>query len=815
MKFTSRACAWAFIGALLSVLAACDTAEERADAHFQRGLELVQQGASIKAQLEFRNALKLNAKHTMARYEFGNLLRKKRDIRGALQQYLGVIEQDAAFLPARLEVAEIFLLANRAEDASRHVAAALELDPSNLRARGMEATVDFKNGDVDRAVERADSVLVEDPSNITARLVRVAWMMDRGELREAMAEVDKGAKLNPDDLSLNVVKLGIAEQLGDPGPVGDQLKSLVRLFPETNQFHSSLAAWHLGRNETEEAEAQLRALVTNNPDEPRWALDLVRFLGSIRGMEAARAELKTLIASDHPHAEFQFALAAIDISEGNSEEALTRLRSVVEKSGDTADGFKARVEVASYLIRSGDREAGFAEIDYILEKDPRNVAALGIRAARFVEEDRPDLAINDLRSALDSDPDNVKLLGLLATAYERAGSHELAVERMAQAATVSGFDPAPTMRYVKTLMAEGKNDVVESILRDAMSRRADNRDFLLAFAQIRLGKEDWREVQRIADRLRTLNPKDPAADRLVAASLVGQKMFSQSIDVLSEAVTASGGEDAGAMMSLVRTYIAAGQVDEAEAYLSGQIEANPGNAAALVMFGSLQAARGKLDEAEATFLRAIETAPEFGVAYASLASIYQAKGQSEDAKKQLEAGLEASGNDNLRLALAMRMEAEGDIQGAIDAYDIIYSRRSDSAIVANNLASLIADHHADDPAQVERAFNIAQRFRDSSNPYMQDTFGWLLYLRGQSEQAVASLRPAAEQLNTNPLVQYHLGRVYEDLGQLDRANDSLLRAIELAQTTPFIQLEEAKAALVRVDAARKGQGATSGGATPQ
>jgi tetratricopeptide (TPR) repeat protein len=233
------------------------------------------------------------------------------------------------------------------------------------------------------------------------------------------------------------------------------------------------------------------------------------------------------------------------------------------------------------------------------------------------------------------------------------------------------------------------------------------------------------------------------------------------------------------------------------------------------MFGSLQAARGKLDEAEATFLRAIETAPEFGVAYASLASIYQAKGQSEDAKKQLEAGLEASGNDNLRLALAMRMEAEGDIQGAIDAYDIIYSRRSDSAIVANNLASLIADHHADDPAQVERAFNIAQRFRDSSNPYMQDTFGWLLYLRGQSEQAVASLRPAAEQLNTNPLVQYHLGRVYEDLGQLDRANDSLLRAIELAQTTPFIQLEEAKAALVRVDAARKGQGATSGGATPQ
>ncbi len=123
--------------------------------------------------------------------------------------------------------------------------------------------------------------------------------------------------------------------------------------------------------------------------------------------------------------------------------------------------------------------------------------------------------------------------------------------------------------------------------------------------------------------------------------------------------------------------------------------------------------------------------------------------------------------------------------------------------MANNLASLIADHRADDPAQLERAFNIAQRFRESSNPYMQDTYGWLLYLRGQPEQAVAALRPAAERLAKNGLVQFHLGRVYEDLRQLDRAHDTLARAIELGAETPFAHLEEAKAALARVEAARK------------
>lgn len=814
MRLKSRAWAWAFVGALLAVLAACDTAEERAEAHFQRGLELVEQGDGVKAQLEFRNALKLDQAHVQARYEFGKIMRGDQNIRGAVKQYLTVVELDGDFLPARLELGEIFLLANRPEDAARHIEAALKIAPENIRARAMQATVDFKSGDVERAIERADAVLAEDPDNVTARLVHVAYLMDRGELRDALAEVDKGLVRTPEDLSLNVVKLGIAEQLGDPEPVGQQLKILVRMFPETNQFRSSLTAWHMGRNETDEAEAQLRELAANNPEDVRWALDLVRFLGSIKGPEAARVELERLIASDHPHAEFQFALAAIDISEGDSDEAMERLRGVIAKSGDTADGFKARVEVARYLIRSGDREAGFAEIDYILEKDPRNVSALGIRAARFVEEDRPDLAIEDLRAALDSDPDNLKLLGLLATAYERAGSHELAVERMAQAATVSNFEPQPTMRYIKTLMAEGKEDIVESILRDALVKRADNREFLLTFAQLRLAKEDWREVQRIADRLRVLNPEDPAADRLVAASLVGQKMFSQSIEVLSEAVAASDGADVGAMMSLVRTFIAAGQVEEAEAYLAAQIADNPGNPAALVLFGSLQAARGKLDEAEAAFLSAIEQAPEYGVAYASLASIYQAKGKGDEAKKQLEAGLEASGNDNLRLALAMRMEAEGDVDGAIAAYDVIYSRRSDSAIVANNLASLIADHRADDPAQLERAFNIAQRFRESSNPYMQDTYGWLLYLRGQSDQAVAVLRPAAERLSNNGLVQFHLGRVYEDLGQIDRAHDTLARSVELGEQTPFAHFDEAKAALARVEAVRAAQSAPTTGDAP-
>ena len=254
MTITSRIRIGIITGAAALCLMAFDTAEERADAHYFRGMELVEDGEQIKAQLEFRNALKLNKDHLKARYAFAQSLRRTEDIRGAVGQLLAVVEIDGDFVPARLDLGEIFLLANRPDDAERHIIAATKLAPDNSRARAMMATVDYKHGRVDEAIKRADEVLAEDPTNVTARLVRVAWHMDQGDLAGGMAEVDEGVRLSPDDLSLNVVKLGLAEQIGDPDSIGDQLKTLVRLFPETNQFRISLGQWHLARSELDEAE---------------------------------------------------------------------------------------------------------------------------------------------------------------------------------------------------------------------------------------------------------------------------------------------------------------------------------------------------------------------------------------------------------------------------------------------------------------------------------------------------------------------------------------------------------------------------------
>ena len=155
-------------------------------------------------------------------------------------------------------------------------------------------------------------------------------------------------------------------------------------------------------------------------------------------------------------------------------------------------------------------------------------------------------------------------------------------------------------------------------------------------------------------------------------------------------------------------------------------------------------------------------------------------GRVDEARAVLNAGLEVS-PDSVRLLQyqAGELEAMGDIEGAIAIYEDLYSRNSSNVTVANNLASLVSTFR-DTPESLERAAAVARRLRGTDIPAFQDTYGWIAYRQGNHEEALEYLRPAAEGLPNNPLVQYHLGMTYMALNQTENARTSLERALELA-----------------------------------
>ena len=174
-----------------------------------------------------------------------------------------------------------------------------------------------------------------------------------------------------------------------------------------------------------------------------------------------------------------------------------------------------------------------------------------------------------------------------------------------------------------------------------------------------------------------------------------------------------------------------------------------------------------------------------------------AQGRRDEIDVVIDEGLAALPEaPNLLWAAASFLERDGNIEGAIKIYNQLYETESSSVIVANNLASLLTLSRPDDAEAVERAYNVARRLRGSEVPALQDTYGWIMYLRGEYEEALANLEPAAKALSNDAMVQYHLAKTYKALQRDGEALKQFQRAVELAgeiDTRP--QIEEERGAI--------------------
>lgn len=780
---------WARIlvfGAIL-VLAACDSVEERVAKHYARGLELVAEGEYAKASLEFRNALKLDSEFVPAHFEMAKLQERERNVGGVVAHLTQIVELESGHIEARLKLAQIMMLADELDEAETHIAAALEVAPDNPKVLATKAEVALVQGDIHGALNAARATLELDHWNARAAMVLVGERIRAKDLMGALDLANTYLAFNDKDIALNLTKLQVLESLGDSTGVEAHLLRLTKIFPDRSQFRMMLAKYYERSERFSEAETQLRAIAEADPSNSDAALAVAQILYRTQGVEAARAELTRLIATAEDKLPFEVALAQLDHENSREDVARALLEESIARGGDLESVNTARVQLARFLIAEGDRVGARDLVEKAIAEDTKNVGALGVRAVLLMGEGDYDAAILDLRTALGEDPYNAALLQLEATAHERNGSPDLAGDRLASAVNASGYAPEVVLRYVRFLRRQGDINTVATVLEEAVRRRPGERELLAALGGARLRLRNWQGAERVVTWLRALGEPEArqTAEWIRAAALSGQEKFAETLDVLQE--IAEGSDDAGsAMAAMVGTHVKAGQTAEAVVFVETQLARNPTDAQANLLRGVLHQLAGEADKAEERYRTAIAARPDNPSNYARLARFYLADRRREDAARALREGLSAiPEHPGLMLGLAGLLELEGDLEGAIDLYGRVYEARPDSVIAANNFASLVGDHRADDPASLERAFRAAKRLRASGVPQFQDTYGWLQYLRGDYGGALRSLLPAVEALPDNPWVRYHIGMTYAKLGKAAEARLHLEAALELAGDGPL------------------------------
>ena len=561
---------------------------------------------------------------------------------------------------------------------------------------------------------------------------------------------------------------------------------MLELFPGDEELPATVLRFYLAQGDPEQAIDFLRTRAeTVDTQEARTDIRtaLVQLILQANGAEAALAELDAILATDDDDAAvFATHRAAIRFDLGEQDRAIADLETLLQ--GDdlpiTQEG-RIRVALARMLLATANEVGARAQVEQVLEDDPTQTDALRMQAAWLIDEDQADTAISALRTVLDLSPDDAQAMTLMSQAHGRNGNHELAREFLALAVEASDSAPAETLRYVEVLLESERFLPAEELLIASLRRTPDHLGLLNGLGRLYIEMGDWPRAEQVEASLREMgNPEpDRLANDLQVARMAAQGQIDMALTTLEE-LAATDNADARAQIAVIQARIATGDGIGALSYARDLVAENPDDLGFRFTLAAVLVAVGDYAEAETLYRGLLEDHPEEVQIWLGLLRVLNLQGRTDEARAALERAL-ASSPDALDLlwAQASSLEQLGDYQGAIAIYEDMYARAPNAVIVANNLASLLSAHRSDEES-LARAWTIARRLRGSDVPAFQDTYGWIAHQRGEYEEAVEHLEPAARGLPNDPMVQAHLGLTYLALARPEEALEQLRRAVNLA-----------------------------------
>jgi tetratricopeptide (TPR) repeat protein len=778
-------------------LAGCGSREQRAQDHYQQGLNYLTKNDYVKARLELRNALQLKGDMIEAWRALAKIDEHDRNWQGLGGSLRKIVELDPKDSATQAKLSKLLLLGGAFDDALKLANTATDLDPKNPDFIALKAAILFKQKDVDGALRAAQAALAIDPSNTDANTVVAVAQYSRGDAKGALQTLDNVAAAHKNDVGILALRINILDRSGNTQEAESLLRKLIELNPKEPGFRTQLIRFYIAHKRQDDALHELRAAVEANPDDTNAEFQLVSLLNAVKGQAAARAELVARINAGGRVFPYQIALAKLDFIQGKGSDAIELLQKLIGGANSSDDALAARITLAEMYV--GKKEFAAAEplIADILGADSRNSDGLRLRASIRTDRGRFDDAIADLRSALNDQPRSPLLLANLAVAYERSGLIELADKAFFDATKASGFAPAYGLNYIAFLRRRGLNEHAENVLNDLVSRNPNNTAVLSALAQDKLGHQDWAAAHTLAETIRRLGDNSDLADRISGAAFSGQKKYDQSLAAFQNAYEANP-TATQPMAAVVATYLRSKQIDKAESFIQAALVANPHNAEAIVLKGSIQLAKNNPGQAEKDFKRAIDEQPKDVAGYSALANLYAGQKKTDAAINTIQAGLQQDPkNFVLRLNLAGLLESKADYEAAITEYEAMLKDQPGSMIVANNLASLLADHRTD-KASLDRANTLATFLKNSGVPQFRDTLGWVAYQRGDYAAASSLLEAAVAELPNVALVQFHLGMTYLATGQQAKASKHFEKAQSLAPNDNELKK--------KIDAALSGKG---------
>jgi tetratricopeptide (TPR) repeat protein len=785
----------------LCVLSAsgCGGAESRKAKHLEKGDAYMAAEKFDKARVEYQNALQIAPKDVGARLKMGQVDEKLDNPREAAQFYQAAIDAGPKneFGPdnveARTRLARLYLFSATPERALELIAPALEKHPDDAGLLTVRAAVHAQQKDSAAALADAERAVQLAPANEDTIAVLAGVYRTQNEIPKAQALLEQAVQKAPASIELRLILAQIYGEESRPADLEAQLLKIIELKPGQESHRLRLAQFYAQSNQNDAAERVLRQAIKDLPADRNLKLSLVDFLTSRRSRPIAEKELLAMTAAAPEDYQLKFSLAKFYMQGSETAKAKAIYQEVIDKEKLEPAGLTARDGLAALRLQDNDLSGALALTNEVLAKSPRDDDALTIRGTIALAKQDPRAAIADLRAVLRDQPNSIGVIRSLARAHLANGEPAIAEETMRHAVDSNPKNPALQLDFAQLLAQLGKTDQAKAIIAALIKEKPDNFEVLDTQYRIAMSTNDFATAHSAADAVATLRPK-------LGVGYVYQGMLAESEKHPEDALRlyAKAAElqpdTAEPLEGTVRLLVNAKRLPEAMKVLDDVSAKRPDLALAPVIKGELLLQTGKTAEATQAFEVALTRAPRWWRPYRGLAnSQLAAKLGADTSIATLRKGKAAADQtEELSEQLASLLETSGKPEEAMREYEELLRRFPQADLPANNLAMLLATYKKDS-VSLDRAKELSARFANSSNPSYLDTYGWVLFKRGDAADSVPVLTRVVAKVPDAAIVRYHLGMAQSLAGDDTGARDNLSRAVNSG--TRFSGLDEAKATL--------------------
>ena len=346
---------------------------------FDKGKALFEKGEYVKARLEFKNALQMDAKFSQGYYMLGRVEMKTKNPKGAFSAFSKAVALNPDLLDAQIELGRFFLAAKEMVRAMEKADLVLSKEPDNEDALLLKSVCLLRTDKRAEGENILNALIQKNPLNPEPYLVLARSRAADKDLEGACKPLLDFLKKDRKNIQIRLMLAGIMEKRKDYKEAEAQYRMLVSETPSDDQLKILLARFYGRQNRDGEAENIHRELMAAHPENQVYCLELARFFGQKKDRDAMTRVLQGCIDSTPEGFKAYEMLALALLSGQRYDEALEVVDRFMARVKTGPEFLRAKLIKATLYFREKKMAAALKLVGEILDENPGDVKAHALK----------------------------------------------------------------------------------------------------------------------------------------------------------------------------------------------------------------------------------------------------------------------------------------------------------------------------------------------------------------------------------------------------------------------------------------------------